>query len=49
LGEFVVHNPWKIVTGWGLAAVAIVRFAPSGSEVKNTDQANFLPGSYEAC
>ncbi|MBF9128804.1 MMPL family transporter [Plantactinospora sp. S1510] len=48
LGRFVVHNPWKVIIGWVVAAAAIVVFAPSLSDVTNTDQANFLPGSYES-
>jgi RND superfamily putative drug exporter len=48
LGRFVVQNPWKIIVGWVLAAVAIFVFAPSLTEVTNTDQANFLPSSYES-
>jgi RND superfamily putative drug exporter len=48
LGRFVVHNPWKVIIGWVVAAAAIVIFAPSLSDVTNTDQASFLPGSYES-
>ncbi|MBX6357968.1 MAG: MMPL family transporter [Micromonosporaceae bacterium] len=48
LGHLVVHNPWKVIAAWVLAAVAIVAFAPSLSDVETQDQANFLPSSYES-
>ncbi|MFC0531160.1 MMPL family transporter [Phytohabitans kaempferiae] len=48
LGRFVVHNPWKVILGWIVAAAAIVVFAPTLSDVTTGDQANFLPNSYES-
>ncbi len=48
LGHLVVHNPWKVITGWVLATIAIVVFAPSLSDVEQRDQSGFLPGSYES-
>jgi putative drug exporter of the RND superfamily len=48
LGRLVVHNPWKIIAVWVLAAIAILAFAPSLSDVQSQDQANFLPKSYES-
>jgi putative drug exporter of the RND superfamily len=48
LGRFVVHNPWKVIAVWVLAAVGIVAFAPSLSDVQTQDQANFLPSSYDS-
>ena len=48
LGRLVVHNPWKVIAGWVLVTIAIVAFAPTLSDVTNTDQANFLPSDYES-
>lgn len=48
LGRLVVHNPWKVIAVWVLAAVAILAFAPSLSDAETQDQANFLPNSYES-
>lgn len=48
LGRLVVHNPWKVIAAWVLAAVAIVFFAPSLGDVRTQDQADFLPDSYES-
>jgi RND superfamily putative drug exporter len=48
LGRFVVGNPWKVIAGWVLITIAIVTFAPTLSDVTNTDQANFLPSDYES-
>src|SRR4051794_5359081 len=48
LGRLVVHNPWKVIAGWIVAAVALVLFAPSLSDLTNQDQASFLPNKYES-
>ncbi len=48
LGQFVVHNPWKVIAGWIVATIAIVAFAPTLGDVTNTDQAEFLPSDYES-
>ena len=48
LGRFVVHNPWKVIAAWVIAAVAVVAFAPTLADVTNKDQASFLPDSYES-
>ncbi|WP_406284445.1 MMPL family transporter [Embleya sp. NBC_00896] len=48
LGRLVVHNPWKVIAGWVVAAVALVLFAPSLSDLTNQDQASFLPSKYES-
>ena len=48
LGRLVVHNPWKVIVGWLIAAVALVSFAPSLSDLTNQDQASFLPNKYES-
>jgi RND superfamily putative drug exporter len=48
LGRLVVGNPWKVIAGWVLVTIAIVAFAPTLSDVTNSDQANFLPSDYES-
>lgn len=48
LGRFVVYNPWKVILGWVIAAVGVVVFAPTLADVTTSDQANFLPNSYES-
>lgn len=48
IARFVIDNPWKVVAAWILAAVALVPVAPSLSSVTNSDQASFLPRSYES-
>ncbi|TDD18259.1 MMPL family transporter [Kribbella turkmenica] len=48
LGRFVVHNPWKVIAAWVIAAVAVVAFAPTLADVTNKDQAAFLPDEYES-
>jgi RND superfamily putative drug exporter len=48
LARFVVYNPWKVIAVWVLAAIAIMAFAPTLSDVTNRDQTNFLPNSYES-
>ncbi|NUR59967.1 MAG: MMPL family transporter [Catenulispora sp.] len=48
LGRFVVHNPWKVIVGWIVAAVALVALGPSLSSVTNDNQSSFLPHKYES-
>ncbi|MFF7248574.1 MMPL family transporter [Embleya sp. NPDC008237] len=48
LGRLVVHNPWKVIAAWLIAAVALVMFAPKLSDLTNQDQASFLPDKYES-
>lgn len=48
IGRVVVHNPWKVIAAWLVAAAAIVAFAPTLSDVTVQDQANFLPDTYES-
>ncbi|TCN33579.1 RND superfamily putative drug exporter [Kribbella orskensis] len=48
LGRFVVHNPWKVIAAWVIAAIAVLAFAPTLADVTNKDQASFLPDSYES-
>ncbi|GIF62395.1 putative membrane protein [Asanoa ishikariensis] len=46
LGRFVVYERWWVIVAWLAAAAASVAFAPSLETT--SDQANFLPGSYES-
>jgi RND superfamily putative drug exporter len=48
LGRFVVGNPWKVIAAWVLATIAIVAFAPTLSDVQQTDQTGFLPATFES-
>ncbi|NUR32321.1 MAG: MMPL family transporter [Catenulispora sp.] len=48
LGRFVVHNPWKVIVAWIVAAVALVALGPSLSSVTNDNQSSFLPHKYES-
>ncbi len=48
LGRLVVHNPWKVIAVWVLAAIGIMAFAPSLSDVQTQEQSDFLPGKYES-
>ena len=48
LARVLTNHPWRVIVGWVVAAVALIAFAPSLSEVTNSDQADFLPGSYES-
>ncbi|MEV0031496.1 MMPL family transporter [Nocardia sp. NPDC050793] len=48
LARFVVHNPWKVIGAWLIAAVAIILFAPPLTSVVNYEQTDFLPNEYES-
>jgi RND superfamily putative drug exporter len=48
LGRYVVAHPWRVIAAWVIAAAIIVPFAPSLSSVSSSDQASFLPSSYES-
>ncbi|MCF2527363.1 MMPL family transporter [Yinghuangia soli] len=48
LGRLVVHNPWKVIGLWVLAAVVLVAFAPKLSDITDQDTASFLPSKYES-
>ncbi|RZS34766.1 RND superfamily putative drug exporter [Herbihabitans rhizosphaerae] len=48
IGRVVVHNPWKVIGIWVLAAFAIVAFSPKLTDITNSDQTSFLPDSYES-
>ncbi|GIJ44210.1 putative membrane protein [Virgisporangium aliadipatigenens] len=43
----VVHHPWKVIGVWLVILVGSM-FAPRLADLVNTDQANFLPDSYES-
>jgi putative drug exporter of the RND superfamily len=48
LARTVTNHPWRVIVSWVVAAVALIAFAPSLDDVTNSDQADFLPGSYES-
>jgi len=48
LGRYVVAHPWRIIAAWVIAVAVIVPFAPSLASVSSSDQASFLPSSYES-
>ncbi|WP_436770836.1 MMPL family transporter [Yinghuangia sp. YIM S09857] len=48
LGRMVVHNPWKVIGLWVVAAIALVAFAPKLSDITDQDTASFLPDKYES-
>ena len=48
LARYVVAHPWRIISAWVIAVAIIVPFAPSLSSVSSSDQASFLPSSYES-
>ena len=48
LGRYVVAHPWRIIAAWVIAVAIIVPFAPSLASVSSSDQASFLPSSYES-
>ena len=47
-GDFIVKRRWWVLSGWVLAAVIIVVFAPSLSSIQSNNQNDFLPGHYES-
>ena len=48
LSRFVVARRFWVIAAWLLAAVAIVPFSPKLGDVTNSDEASFLPHSYES-
>ena len=46
LGRFVANNPWKVIAAWIVVAVAVIATAPALPTT--TNEASFLPGSYES-
>jgi RND superfamily putative drug exporter len=48
LGRYVVGHPWRIIAAWVIATAIIIPFAPSLASVSSSDQASFLPSSYES-
>ena len=48
LARFIVQHRWVTIAAWLIAALAIVPFAPRLGDVTNSDEASFLPGSYES-
>ncbi|MCD6726006.1 MAG: MMPL family transporter [Solirubrobacteraceae bacterium] len=48
LARFVVRHARLTIGLWLVAAIAIVPFSPKLGEVTNSDEASFLPSSYES-
>jgi len=48
LAEAVVRHRRLVIVAWLLAALAIVPFSPKLGDVTNSDEASFLPDSYES-
>jgi RND superfamily putative drug exporter len=48
LSRLVVAHRFWVIGAWILAAVAIVPFSPRLGDVTNSNEASFLPGSYES-
>ncbi|TAM85580.1 MAG: MMPL family transporter, partial [Jatrophihabitans sp.] len=48
VSAFVVAHRWWVIAAWVLAAIAIVPFSPRLGDVTNSNEASFLPGSYES-
>ena len=48
LSQFVVARRWWVIGAWIVAAVAIVPFSPKLGDVTNSNEASFLPSSYES-
>ncbi|MBO1333710.1 MMPL family transporter [Streptomyces sp. VRA16 Mangrove soil] len=46
LGRFVVRRPWWVILGWVVVAAAVISLAPKLTS--STDEASFLPDSYES-
>ncbi|MEV1019846.1 hypothetical protein [Streptomyces sp. NPDC050264] len=46
LGRFVVRRPWWVILSWVVVAAAVISFAPKLTS--SSDEASFLPGSYES-
>jgi RND superfamily putative drug exporter len=44
----VTRRPWLVIASWIVLAVAIIATAPKLSDVTNSDQSAFLPGSAES-
>jgi len=48
LGTIVTAHPWRVIAVWIAAVAVIVPLAPSIASVSSSDQASFLPSSYES-
>jgi RND superfamily putative drug exporter len=46
LGRFVARNPWKVIGAWIVVAVAVIATSPGLPTT--TNEASFLPSSYES-
>lgn len=48
LGRMVTRHPWWVIACWVVIAAVIFLVAPSLSDVSSSNQADFLPDSYES-
>lgn len=48
IAHFVVRNRRLVIAAWMIAAVTIIPFTPKLGDVTNSDEASFLPHSYES-
>src|SRR5262245_64030341 len=48
LGTMITAHPWRAIAVWIVAVAVIVPLAPSLGSVSSSDQASFLPRSYES-
>jgi putative drug exporter of the RND superfamily len=46
LGRLVTQHPWRVIVGWIIVAVAVIATAPALPTT--TNEASFLPSSYES-
>ncbi len=46
LGRMVTRHPWRVIAGWLIVAVAVIATAPALPTT--TNEASFLPSSYES-
>lgn len=48
VARFVIRHRRLVIAGWLVAAVAVIPFTPKLGDVTNSDEASFLPHSYES-
>lgn len=48
LARIVVAHRWPVIAAWLVAAAVIVPLSPKLGDVTNSDEASFLPSSYES-
>ncbi|AOW93380.1 transporter [Rhodococcus sp. WMMA185] len=48
IARTVVAHPWRVISAWVIAAVAVVVFSPSLDDFTTGNQQSFLPSSFES-